>query len=98
MWRAGRRPTLSSSRPDRAPGEERASMAVESWMDLSQSLAEVVARAAASVVRVDGRRRGSSSGVVWAADGTVVTAHHGLEWDDEVAVGLPSGETVAAAV
>lgn len=73
-------------------------MAVESWMDLSQSLAEVVARAAASVVRVDGRRRGSSSGVVWSGDGAIVTAHHGLEWDEEVAVGLASGETVPAEV
>lgn len=73
-------------------------MPVGSWMELSQSLAEGVARAAASVVRVDGRRRGSCSGVVWSADGTIVTAHHGVEWDDEVAVGLPSGEAVPAEV
>lgn len=71
-------------------------MAVGSWMELSEALVATVKQAAGAVVRVDGRRRGSSSGVVWSPDGTVVTASHGLEWDDEVEVGLHSGETAAA--
>lgn len=67
-------------------------------LDLSNRLAELVRAAAASVVRVDGRRRGPASGVVFSADGIVVTAHHTLERDEEVGLGLPSGETIAAEV
>jgi S1-C subfamily serine protease len=73
-------------------------MAVEGWMDLSRALASLVKRAEGAVVRVECRRRGPSSGVVWSADGTVVSASHGLEWEDDLEVGLASGETVAAEV
>jgi S1-C subfamily serine protease len=72
-------------------------MGLSSWMELSEALAALVKRAAASVVRVEGRRR-PSSGVVWSGDGTLVTASHRLEWDDAVEVGLPSGETARAEV
>jgi S1-C subfamily serine protease len=64
---------------------------------LSGQLEGLVARTAAHVVRVDGRRL-PSSGVVWSADGVVVTAHHTLHRDDEVTVGLPSGDTAEAEV
>jgi S1-C subfamily serine protease len=66
--------------------------------ELSSQLAAVVEAAAASVVRVEGRRRGPSSGVVWSADGVVVTASHVLEWDENVRVGLPDGGSLAAVV
>ena len=72
-------------------------MAVEGWKDLSDGLAAVVERAARSVVRVDGGGRGPGSGVAWSAD-AVVTAAHWLEGEDEVEVGLPSGETASAEV
>jgi S1-C subfamily serine protease len=65
---------------------------------LSTQLSTLTAQAAAHVVRVDGGRRFPASGVVWSADGVVVTAHHALPQDDGVEVGLPSGETVAAEV
>jgi S1-C subfamily serine protease len=64
---------------------------------LSSQLEALVSRAATQVVRVDGRRV-PSSGVVWSADGVVVTAHHTLHRDDGVTVGLPAGEEVAAEV
>jgi S1-C subfamily serine protease len=73
-------------------------MAAESWMELSGALVAVVRQAAGAVVRVDGRRHGSSSGIAWSPDGIVVTASHGLEADDGIEVGLPSGETVEAEV
>ena len=57
----------------------------------SESLAGVVERTAPSVVRVEGRRRRAASGVAWAAD-VVVTAHHALEWDEDISVGLPEGK------
>jgi len=66
----------------------------EGWV-LSEKLADLVAGAERSVVRVDGRRA-PASGVIWSA-GVVVTAHHNLE-RDEVAVGLPDGRTAPAEV
>jgi S1-C subfamily serine protease len=65
---------------------------------LSRRTAELAAAGAAHVLRVEGARRGLASGVAWSADGLVITAHHALRRDDEVRVGLPSGETAAAAV
>ena len=40
---------------------------------LSRRTTALVAERAAHVVRVEGRRRGAASGVVWSADGLVVT-------------------------
>jgi S1-C subfamily serine protease len=57
-----------------------------------------VESAAPSVVRVEGRRRAPSSGVVWSADGVIVASHHAVDADDDVPVGLPDGRTVPAGV
>src|SRR5512138_744706 len=65
---------------------------------LSSRLTTLVADAAAHVVRVDGRRRSGASGVAWSQDGVVVTSDHALERDEEVGVGLPSGDTASAEV
>lgn len=65
---------------------------------LSDELAGVVETTAPSVVRVDGRRRTTSSGVVWSADGVIVAAHHAVDFDENVPVGLPDGGGVAARV
>jgi S1-C subfamily serine protease len=72
-------------------------MAGGSWLELSQELTAVVKDVAATVVRIDGGRGGSSSGVVWSPDGVVVTTGHGLD-EDDVEVGLASGETSPARV
>lgn len=66
--------------------------------DLSSALTRIATDGAASVVRVDGRRGAPATGVAWSADGLVVAAHHAIEWDDDVQLGLPDGETVAAEV
>jgi S1-C subfamily serine protease len=63
----------------------------------SESLAGAVDKAAAGVVRLNGRRRRPSSGVIWS-NGVVVTTHHVLEWEEDIAVGLPDGSTTTAAV
>lgn len=63
---------------------------------LSRRIAALAAEAAPHVVRVDGRRRAPASGVVWSSDGLVLAAHHAVERDEELTVGLPSGETVPA--
>ncbi len=63
-------------------------------IEISEKLAELADQGGKSVVRVDGRRA-PSSGVVWS-EGVVLTADHNLEWDEELAVGLPDGRTVPA--
>ncbi len=65
-------------------------------IDLSAGLAGLVEMAKASIVRVEGRRRMPASGIVWSADGVVVTAHHVLTRDENITVGLDSGEEVRA--
>jgi len=63
---------------------------------LSDGLAAAVETAGQSVVRVDARQRMSASGIVWSADGLIVTAHHVVERDDEIAIGLPDGSGATA--
>lgn len=65
-------------------------------IDLSNDLAEIVAKADPTVVRVEARRRLPASGVLWSADGLIVTAHHVVERDDNITVGLSDGETIEA--
>ena len=64
--------------------------------NLSEDLATTVAEAGPGVVRVEGRRRLSASGIVWSTEGVVVTAHHVLESDENISVGLPDGKSVPA--
>jgi S1-C subfamily serine protease len=71
-------------------------MASEMMMEFSQALAGAVSSAGASVVRVEARRRLPATGVIWSADGLIVTAHHVVERDERIGIGLPGGETVAA--
>lgn len=63
--------------------------------ELSDRLSSLFRRGAESVVRVEGRRA-PASGVIWSADGLVVTAHHSVEREEEIEIGLPGGETVPA--
>jgi S1-C subfamily serine protease len=64
--------------------------------DLSNALAGVVDTAGQSVVRVEGRRRLPASGIIWSADGVIVTAHHVVEQDEAIGLGLPNGENAVA--
>jgi S1-C subfamily serine protease len=63
---------------------------------LSARIAALVAERSAHVVRVDARRHAPAAGIAWSADGLVVTSSHAVERDEELEVGLPSGEAVAA--
>ena len=66
--------------------------------DLSRELADAVEATGRSVVRIEGRRRGPSTGIVWRADGLLVTCDHVLERDEEIGLGLPEGEVATAEV
>jgi len=63
---------------------------------LSGELADLVERAGRSVVRVNARRRQTASGIVFGADGAILTADHVVEADEGITVGLPDGREVPA--
>jgi len=64
--------------------------------DLSRDIAALVERCGPSVVRVDARRGGPATGIVWA-ENLVLTADHVIENDDGIQVtGAPA--TVTAAI
>jgi S1-C subfamily serine protease len=63
---------------------------------LSVGMAGAVETAGPSVVRVEARRRLPATGIVWSADGLIVTANHIVRRDDKIKVGLADGNTVEA--
>ncbi|NDJ59551.1 MAG: PDZ domain-containing protein [Chloroflexi bacterium] len=68
----------------------------EMLQNLSNDLAATVEAAGQSIVRIEARRRQTATGVVYSADGLIVTTHHVVERDDNITVGLPDGTSVAA--
>jgi len=66
--------------------------------NLSDALAATVATAGAGVVRVEARGRIPASGILWSPDGSSSRAHHVVEREENIGVGLPDGQTVAAAL
>lgn len=65
------------------------------FKQLSNDMAATVEAASPAIVRVDGRKRMSATGVVWS-DGVIVTAHHVVTRDDQLTIGLPDGSEAAA--
>ncbi|MFN8482096.1 MAG: trypsin-like peptidase domain-containing protein [Anaerolineae bacterium] len=63
---------------------------------LSDDLVNIVASAEKSIVQVDARDRQTASGIVWSADGLIVTADHVVQREDNIKVGLPDGRAVQA--
>jgi S1-C subfamily serine protease len=66
-------------------------------LELSNGLADAAQAAGQSVVRVDARQRMPASGIAWAGD-LVVTAHHVVERDEAIGIGLPDGSQASAVV
>jgi len=66
--------------------------------NLSDALAATVETAGPGVVRVEARRRLPASGIVWSSEGVIVTAHHVVEHDENIGIGLPGQETVTASL
>ena len=58
---------------------------------LSDALAGAVETAGAGIVRIDARRRLPGTGIVWSSDGVIVTAHHIVERNENINIGLPGG-------
>lgn len=64
--------------------------------EFSNDLAKLVGKVGPSVVRVEAGRRVPGSGTVWGAEGTIVTADHVIEREDDISIGLPDGKTAPA--
>jgi S1-C subfamily serine protease len=64
--------------------------------DFSNALADIVADAGKGTVRVEARRRLPATGIIWSADGVIVTSNHVVERDENISVGLADGKTVPA--
>lgn len=64
---------------------------------LSNEMADLVDGAAESVLRVDARRRLPATGIAWS-DSLILTAHHVVEFEDGISVGLADGGQVDAAL
>jgi S1-C subfamily serine protease len=65
---------------------------------LSSAFAGAVKTAGTHVVRVEARRRMPATGIIWSADGLIVTSHHVVERSDNIVIGLPDGSSVNAAL
>jgi S1-C subfamily serine protease len=63
---------------------------------LSEALVGAVDAASPSIVRVEARRRLPASGIVWSADGVIVTSNHVVERDEGIEIGLHGGQVVSA--
>src|SRR3712207_7031842 len=74
---------------------ERKKDALDALSALSDGLADAVEKVSPAVVRVNGRRRRSGSGVVYAPD-RVLTASHVLEREEDLSVGTHDGRTLSA--
>jgi S1-C subfamily serine protease len=63
---------------------------------LSDQMAAAIDRAAQSTVTVDARARFPATGIVWSADGEILTADHVIERDENLNVVLPDGKSHSA--
>ena len=64
---------------------------------MSDELATLVEGAAPSILRVDARRRLPATGIAWS-ENLIVTAHHVVENEDEIEIGLPDGSSIGASL
>jgi len=66
---------------------------------LSKDLADLVKNNDASIVRIEARRRLPATGLVWSADGLIVTADHVIDRradPNKIGVGLAGGKSATA--
>jgi S1-C subfamily serine protease len=66
--------------------------------NLSDAMATTVEAISPAIVSVDARRRLPATGVVWSADGVIITTNHVVERDDNIRVMTNDGNTHAAQV
>src|SRR5882672_1236088 len=64
----------------------------------SDQMAAAVEKAGRSIVSVDARNHVPGSGIVWSADGEILTADHIVQRDENINVTLPDGSTHTATI
>jgi len=64
--------------------------------ELSNSMADLVASIQTSTVRVSARPRFGATGIIWSADGLIVTADHVVDREEDITIGLSDGRELAA--
>ncbi|MGJ3237431.1 MAG: S1C family serine protease [Anaerolineae bacterium] len=64
---------------------------MSTFKELSDAMAQAVETVNPSVVQVNARRRLPATGVVWSADGVIVTANHIVQHDDNITITLADG-------
>jgi S1-C subfamily serine protease len=64
----------------------------------SDSLAAAVEKAGRVAVTVDARGRQTATGIVWSAEGEILTADHVVQRDENINVILPDGTSQAATI
>jgi S1-C subfamily serine protease len=69
-----------------------------SLADFSDALASAVEKAGTSTVLVNARRRIPASGVIWSADGAILTSDHVIERDEDITVVLADGRELPATI
>ena len=68
----------------------------ESLVALSNAMAALVEAAGPTIVRVEARRRMPASGIVYSADGLIVTSNHVVEESEGITIGLADGTSMKA--
>lgn len=68
----------------------------QAFESLSNSMVATIEQVSAGVVQVDARRRLPATGIVWSAEGVIVTSHHVVERDENIQIGLADGSSVVA--
>ncbi len=63
---------------------------------MSDDLATLVKTLGPSLVRVEARKRLPATGIVWSSDGLIMTAHHVVNREDGIRVGLADGRSLDA--
>src|SRR5438552_7476324 len=64
---------------------------------LSDAISSVIAEAAPSIVRIDGARRSSSTGIAWSPD-LIIASAHAIRRDDGISIARDDGQSFAASV
>jgi S1-C subfamily serine protease len=83
---------------NKSMSEKNSSYTNNGLLSLSEEIQHIVDNVSQSVVSVHSRNRGNGSGVIWNADGQIVTCSHIIGELDEVEVSLSNGKSYPAKV
>jgi S1-C subfamily serine protease len=83
---------------NKSMSEKNSSYTNNGLLSLSEEIQHIVDNVSQSVVSVHSRNRGNGSGVIWNADGQIVTCSHIIGELDEVEVSLNNGKSYPAKV